>query len=455
MPEANVEEFDLFVIGGGSGGVRAARMAKSAGAGRVGIVEEYRWGGTCVIRGCVPKKLLVYAAHFRDDFEDAAGYGWEVGTPQFSWPKLIANKDKEIDRLEGIYGNLLRNAGVEIFSGRAVFTSPTEISLNGQKIRAKHFLIATGGRPEKIDIPGAELALTSNEVFHLTELPKRILVYGAGYIAVEFAGIFHGLGSTVHLAFRREMVLAGFDHELREHLQREMMAKGIDVQPHKQLAKLAKVQDGIEASFSDGSTFVVDAVLMATGRVPNTHDLGLDLAGVVLDGKGAVKVDAFSQTSQPHIYAVGDVTNRVNLTPVAIAEAMCLVDTLYRGNPRAMDYQQIATAVFSQPPIGTVGLSEAEAIAQYGSVDLYKSSFRPMRHTLSGRTEKTFMKLIVDQVSQRIVGVHMLGTDAPEIVQSLAIAVKMGATKAQFDQTTAVHPTAAEEFVTMREKWKG
>ena len=443
-------DFDLFVIGGGSGGVRAARMAAAAGA-HVAIAEEYRYGGTCVIRGCVPKKLLSYASHFHEEFEDAAGFGWQAGGASFDWARLIANKDREILRLEGIYEKLLSDAGVEIFKERATFEGPNEIRLGTRRISAERILIATGGAP--VFPPGDfwTLSVTSNEVFHLESMPARVLVNGGGYIAVEFAGIFNGLGAEVTQVYRGPRVLRGFDEDVRSHLTEEMTKKGIGFRFDTNITNLCREGDAIRVSFDRGEDQVVDLVLSATGRRPNTAGLGLEAAGVETDSAGAVQVDAFSRTSQDHIYAVGDVTDRIALTPVAIHEAMAFVDTVFKGTPRAMDYDNVPSAVFSHPNVATVGLTEAEASKRFAKVEVYRSSFRPMKHTLSGRDEKSLMKLLVDGDSRKVVGLHMVGPDAPEIVQGMAIAIKAGATKEVFDATVGIHPTAAEEFVTMRQ----
>jgi glutathione reductase (NADPH) len=440
-------DFDLFVIGGGSGGVRAGRIAATHGA-KVAVAEEYRYGGTCVIRGCVPKKLLTYAAHYAEDFEDAAGYGWEVGERSFSWPKLIANKDREIGRLEAIYRRLLNGAGATVLDGRATVRSPHAVEVNGQSYTAKYILVATGGAPVRPDVPGIERAITSNEAFHLPELPKHVLVVGGGYIAVEFAGIFHGLGAEVTQIYRGEQILRGFDDDVRNHLAEELRKKGIDLIVREDLAR---VEPG-RVTLKSGKVVEADCVMVATGRRPNTQGLGLETAGVALQPNGAVRVGEWSQSNVESIYAVGDVTDRINLTPVAIAEGHAFADTVFGNMPRKVSHEDVASAVFSNPPVGTVGWTETAARAQFGKVDIYRAAFTPMKHTLSGRAERTLMKLVVDGNTNRVRGVHMVGPDAPEIVQSLAVAVKMGATKAQFDQTMAVHPTAAEEFVTMRTK---
>ena len=447
-------DYQLFVIGGGSGGVRAARIAASLGA-RVAIAENFRYGGTCVIRGCVPKKLLVYAAHFAEDFADAQGFGWTVPPPEFSWPKLIEAKNKEITRLSGLYENNLVGSKVTVMHGAARVVDAHTVAVNGQQLTAEHILIATGGTPFVPQIPGIEHALTSNEVFDLPQLPRRVLIVGGGYIAVEFAGILNGLGAQVTLCYRGEQVLRGFDDDVRAHLFDEMVKKGITVLLHQDVARVDKLADGslsVGVTGAQASSHGVDAVLYATGRVPNTGDLGLAEAGVALDKAGGVVVNAFGQSSIPSIHAVGDVTNRIALTPVAIREGAALANTLFGPNPVSADLTTVPSAVFSQPPIGTVGLTEAQALAQHGEIDIYRSTFRNMRHTLSGRNERTLIKLIVDTASQRVLGAHMVGTDAPEIIQGLAIAIRMGATKADFDATVALHPSAAEEFVTLRDK---
>lgn len=443
-------DFDLFVIGGGSGGVRGARMAAATGA-RVGLAESYRYGGTCVIRGCVPKKLLSYASHFHEDFEDAAGFGWTVGETSFDWSKLIGNKDKEIDRLEGIYQKLLDNAGVKSYRAHAKLLDSHTIQVGEERFTAETILIATGGSPSFPPGEGWEHAISSNEAFHLTELPKRALVYGGGFIAVEFAGIFNGMGSDVNLVYRGEQILRGFDDDVRHTLAAEVQKKGISLRVQTTIEGIEKTESGLLVKLSDGTSLETDLVMAATGRRPNIKNLGLEEAGVAVNASGAIEVDDYSRTSQDNIFAVGDVTDRINLTPVAIQEAMAFVDTVYKGNPRAMDHENVPSAVFSHPPVSTVGLSEADARKKYGALDIYRSNFRPMKHTLSGRDEKTMMKLVVDRASQRVVGVHMVGLDAPEIVQGLAVAIKAGATKQMFDATVGIHPTAAEEFVTMRE----
>jgi glutathione reductase (NADPH) len=443
-------DYDLFVIGGGSGGVRGARMAAGTGA-RVGLAEEYRYGGTCVIRGCVPKKLFSYAAHFHEDFEDAAGFGWSVGERAFDWSRLIASKDQEIDRLEGIYRKLLGDAGVKTFDARARLLDNHRIQVGEEVVSAETILIATGAAPVFPRVHGMEHAVSSNECFHLEALPERAIVYGGGYIAVEFAGIFNGLVSTVTQIYRGPQILRGFDDDVRDTLAAEMTKKGIEIIVETTIEHVEKTEKGLEIRLSDGARLEGDLLLAATGRDPNTENLGLDAAGVETNPKGAVVVDDHSRTSQANIYAVGDVTDRINLTPVAIEEAMAFVDTVYRGRPRPMDHRNVPSAVFSHPPVSTVGLTEAEARAELGDIDVYRSTFRPLKHTLSGRDEKTMMKLIVARADDKVVGLHVVGLDAPEIVQGFAVAIKAGATKAQFDATVGIHPTAAEELVTLRE----
>ncbi len=447
-------DFDFFVIGGGSGGVRASRVAASLGA-KVGIAEGFRYGGTCVIRGCVPKKLLVQASHYAEDLEDAAGFGWTVPPASFDWPRLVAAKEQEITRLSGIYENLLKNSGVQIFQGHARFEDPHTLSVHGQRITARHVLIATGGTPALPDIPGIEHAITSNEAFDLPTLPRRMLVVGGGYIAVEFAGIFNGLGAEVTLIHRGAQLLRGFDGAVAQHLHEEIARKGIRVLTETQAVSLARFTDGQIAVQLHGAvtgTEHFDAVMYATGRTPQTEGLNLVAAGLnAAPGRG-VKVDAFGQTAVPHIHAVGDVTEGIALTPVALAQGGAVARSLFGPQRQAAHLGHVASAVFSQPPIGTVGLGEEAALAQYGEIDVYESRFKPMRHTLSGRPEKTLMKLVVDTESQRVLGAHMVGPDAPEIVQGLALALNLGATKADFDATIGIHPTSAEEFMTLRDK---
>jgi glutathione reductase (NADPH) len=445
-------DYDLFVIGGGSGGVRAARVAASLGK-RVAIAEEYRFGGTCVIRGCVPKKLFVYASQFPEHFEDAAGYGWTVPQASFDWRTLIANKDREISRLEALYQKGVENAGGEAFKSRAVLVDDhtVRIEREGRTVTAAHILIATGGRPNPhAALPGHEHCIFSNEVFQLNALPKAVVIAGGGYIAVEFANIFHGLGVETTLIYRGQEILGGFDMELRTMLRETMEQKGIRVLLHTIFDRIEKRADGrIDAHTSTGEVLRCDQVLLALGRIPNTEELGLEAAGVKTAATGEIEVDAFSRTNVPHIYAIGDATNRVQLTPVAIHEAMCFVETAFRDNPTAPDHDCVATAVFSQPEIGTVGLSEEDAGKAFDELEIYRTAFRPMRHTLSGRREKMLMKLVVDAASRVVVGAHVLGPDAGELAQVLGIAVKARLTKEAFDRTMAVHPTAAEELVTM------
>ena len=442
-------DYDLFVIGAGSGGVRASRIASGFGA-KVAVAEEFRVGGTCVIRGCVPKKLLVYASHFGEDFESARGYGWDVGESSFSWETLIARKDIEIDRLNGLYIKNLEAADVEIINGRATVEGPNSVRVGDKVYSAKTILVAVGGWPTLPDVPGIDHAITSNEALHLDTLPKSVVVVGGGYIAVEFAGIFNGMGSKVTQLYRSEQILRGFDNEVRDKLNEEMTKKGIDVRTNTNVTAIEKAGDGLKLTLTDGSEMITDAVMYATGRAPNTTGLGLDIAGVELAGNGAVKVDAYGKTNVDSIYAVGDVTDRVQLTPVAIKEGHAFALTVYGGVPTSPEHDAIPTAVFSQPPIGTVGVSEEQAREQYGEIEVYTSDFKPMKHTLGGSDERAFTKLIVDKATDRVVGAHMLGLDAAEIIQGIGIAVKAGLTKAQFDQTVAVHPSSAEEFVLMR-----
>ncbi|MBT4932535.1 MAG: glutathione-disulfide reductase [Rhodospirillaceae bacterium] len=444
-------DYDLITIGAGSGGVRASRLAAQTGA-RVAVVEESRVGGTCVLRGCVPKKLLVYAGHFADDFEDAAGYGWNVSEPGFDWPRLIAAKDKELDRLNNVYLRILGENKVDLIDGRAVITGEHSIEVAGKSYSAKNILVAVGGWPSTPEVPGIEHVISSNEALDLKQLPKRIVIVGAGYIAVEFAGIFNSLGVDVTLVLRADTILRGFDDDIRMCLADEMEKRGITVKTESVIRSIEKQDDLYSLRLAGGEIIETDLVMYATGRTPNTAGLGLEEVGVELNKKGAVVVDAFSSTAVDSIWAVGDVTDRANLTPVAIAEGVAFVETVFKDNPTAVDHGNIPTAVFSSPPIGTVGLTEQQAREQYGDIDVYVSRFRPMKYTLSGRDEQTFMKLIVDAGSDVVIGCHMMGLDAPEIIQGLGIAIKCGATKAQFDATVGIHPSAAEEFVTMREK---
>ena len=444
---------DLFVIGAGSGGVRAARIASNHGA-RVMIAEEYRVGGTCVIRGCVPKKLLVYASRFADDFADAAGFGWAVIPPSFDWATLIANKDREIARLEAAYVANLERAKVDIVKTRAVIEDAHHVRLaTGERVHTGHILVATGGsRHHGAEIAGLDHVISSNEAFDLPELPKRILIQGGGYIAVEFAGIFAGLGSKVTLVYRGENILRGFDDDVRAHLRSEMEKRGIKIITNQTVAAVEKVDRGLCVELGDNQMFTVDRVMFATGRRPNVAGFGLDAVGVKLAGNGGIAVDSYSKTSVPNIYAVGDVTNRINLTPVAIREGHAFADTVFGNKPTAVSHLDVPTAVFSEPEVGAIGLTEAQARACLAKVDVYKTSFRPMKATLSGRDTRSFFKLVVDGVTDRVVGVHIVGPSAAEMIQLVGIAVKMNATKADFDAVMAVHPTASEELVTMREK---
>ncbi|HVZ52937.1 MAG TPA: glutathione-disulfide reductase [Pseudolabrys sp.] len=447
-------DVDLFVIGAGSGGVRAARIASSYGA-RVMIAEEFRVGGTCVIRGCVPKKLLVYASRFADEFEDAAGFGWTVGEPKFDWRTLIANKDREIARLESAYTATLERWKVEIVKSRAVIEDAHTVRLlsSGARVSAKTILIATGAWPHYgPKIPGLEHVISSNEALHLPEMPKRIVIQGGGYIAVEFATIFNGLGSEVTLVYRGENILRGFDDDVREHLRNEMRARGIKVLCGHTVTAIEKTDDEYVTHLSDNTTIAADKVMFAIGRRPNVMGLGIENLGCKIHEHGGIEVDEYSRTAVPSVYAVGDVTNRVNLTPVAIREGHAFADTVYGGKPTRVDHADVPTAVFSEPEVGVIGLTEAQAREQLAKVDVYKATFRPMKATLSGRQTRVFMKLLVDGLTDRVVGCHVVGPDAGELIQVIGVAVKMGATKADFDATMAVHPTAAEELVTMREK---
>lgn len=443
-------DYDLFVIGGGSGGVRAGRLTASEGF-KVGLAEEFRMGGTCVIRGCVPKKLMVYAAGFQDAFEDAAGFGWSVGKTSFDWGKFIAAKDAEIDRLEGIYRSNLAKAGVELFDARAVLVDPHTVELStGEKFTAKHILVAVGGTPFVPAIPGAELAITSNEIFDLKTQPKRIVIVGGGYIACEFAGILNGLGSAVTQFYRGAQILRGFDDEVRGHVADEMINRGINLHVGTDVTSIEKTAGGLLVKCTNGSETEADAVLYATGRVPATDNLGIEAAGVQTGRKGEIVVDEWSQSNIPSIYAVGDVTDRVALTPVAIREGAAFVETVFKSNPTKADHENIPTAVFTQPEIGTVGLSEEDA-SEAEPVEVYVSAFRPMLHILANRTERMLIKMIISQKTRKVLGVHIVGHAAAEMIQMVGIAVKMGATKEDFDATMALHPSAAEELVTMKE----
>ena len=447
-------DYDLFVIGAGSGGVRASRIAAGHGA-RVGICEDYRVGGTCVIRGCVPKKLLVYGSKFAHEFEDAEAFGWTVPAPTHSWPTLRDNVNREVDRLNAVYLRLLDGAGVKLHMGRGRLMDRHTIQVGEQTITADKILIATGGHPVIPPIPGRERAITSNEVFHLAEFPKHITIVGAGYIAVEFAGIFNGLGAKVDLVLRRDRVLRGFDEECRTFVHQALGDSGIRLRTEMEIGRIvAKGADGKSGPFEihtpNGGVFETDCVLYATGRAPNTSGLGLEKAGVQLNKAGAIAVDEWSKTTAENIWAVGDVTDRINLTPVAIMEGHCFADTEFGKKPRKADHRDVPSAVFCQPELANVGLTEEQAKLQLGELRVFTAAFRPMKYTISGRQQRTFMKLIVEAATDKVVGIHMVGDDAAELIQGLAVAVKAGATKAQFDATVGIHPTAGEEFVTMR-----
>jgi glutathione reductase (NADPH) len=451
-------DYDLFVIGGGSGGVRASRLAALGGA-RVALAEESRMGGTCVIRGCIPKKILVYASHFADDFADSVGFGWTIGEAKFDWPTLIANKDKEIARLEAVYTRNVKAAGVEIFADRAVFEDPHTLRLlnEDRTVTAEKILIATGNRPTRElgtshVIPGGNLCITSNEAFHLEKLPKRILIAGGGYIALEFAHIFDGLGSDVSLIYRGEKVLRGFDDDIRDSVHASMQRRGMHVALGCEFTKIEQRGDTLHAETNKGDVFEADQIMLAIGRAPNTEMLHVAKAGVELGKRGEVKVDRFSKTSAEHIYAIGDVTDRMQLTPIAIHEAICFARTVFDGVPTAPEHHNVATAVFTTPEIGVVGMSEMQALGMGHAIDVYKATFHPLRHTITGKDEKMMVKLIVEQETDKVLGCHIFGQSAAEIIQMVGIAIRMGATKTDFDQTVAVHPTAAEELVTMRTK---
>ena len=444
-------DYDLFVIGAGSGGVRAARMAAALGA-RVACAEERYLGGTCVNVGCVPKKLFVYGSQFGEEFGDASGYGWQAQTPDFHWPTLRDNKTREIERLNGVYRSLLENAGVRLFENRAVLEGAHAVRVGGQTVAARYVLVATGSWPQVPEFPGRELAVTSNEAFHLPTFPDRVLILGGGYIAVEFAGIFAGLGARTTLAYRRDLPLRGFDEGVRRFVLEEMAEKGVDVRLRAQIESVQRVAGGLRCCFEDGSRLEVDLLLAATGRAPATSGLGLEKAGVELSPGGAIVVDERYATNVPNIFAIGDVIDRMQLTPVAIAEGMCIAYNLFAGENRRVHYQNVPTAIFCQPNIGCVGPTEEAARARYPRLAVYESSFKPMKHTLTGRAERTLMKLLVNDEDDRVVAAHMCGPDAGEIIQGLAVAINAGAKKAHFDATIGIHPTAAEEFVTMRER---
>lgn len=447
-------DYDLFTIGAGSGGVAASRRAASYGA-RVAICETDRVGGTCVLRGCVPKKLLVYASHFRDELEDAAGYGWSVRERSLDWARLVGAKNAELDRLNGIYLRMLDNAGVKVIPGRGTIVDPHCVEVDGQRYSTKRILVSTGGWPFVPDLPGAELGITSNEALELTEVPERIIIVGGGYIGVEFAGIFAGAGSAVTMVVRGYNVLRTFDDDVHAALGEELKARGIEIKTHTDIESVERRGDGLVVRCRGGYEHEADVLLWATGRRPNTRGIGLEDAGVTLDERGAIEVDQWSRTNVHGIFALGDATTRINLTPVAIADGRALAETLFNDNPTAIDHQGVPTAVFSQPQVGTVGLTEKEARAKFERVVIYRSHFRPMKHILPGRQERTMMKLVVDGHSDRVLGVHMVGPDAAEIIQGFAVALKCGATKKQFDATVGIHPSSAEEFVTMAQPVEG
>lgn len=450
-------DFDLFVIGGGSGGVRAARMAAQRGT-RVALAEVAEMGGTCVNLGCIPKKLYSYAAHFAESFEESHGFGWVGEAPTLDWEALKSNRAREISRLNGIYVQLLQSSGVHIIEGWAALVDAHTVDVGGKRYSAKNILLATGGKPSVPDLPGREHVITSNEIFNLSPFPQRLLVVGGGYIACEFASIFNGLGSQVTQLYRGAQVLRGFDDDVRSFISSEMVKTGVTLHLNTDVVAIERAGDCLQVRLHDGSVLSVDAVLYATGRVPLTDGLGLEAAGVTQDKAGAIQVNERYQTSVPSIYALGDVTARVQLTPVALGEAMVVVDQLFGPaagkNPRSMSYEFIPTAVFTHPNIGTVGYSQAEASEKFGKISIYRSDFKALKHTLSGSTERTLMKLVVEDATDRVVGLHMVGPDAGEIVQGFAVAMKAGATKAIFDSTIGIHPTVAEEFVTMREPVK-
>jgi glutathione reductase (NADPH) len=447
-------DFDLFVIGGGSAGVRCSRIAASHGA-RVGVAEERYMGGTCVNVGCIPKKLMAYSAAYGHGFEDSAGFGWECDGSTFSWPDFIRNKDVEIDRIARVYRQMMEKAGVQVFDARATMADAHTVALStGERFTAERILIATGGWPRVPEIPGKELAITSNEVFHLADQPKRVLIVGGGYIAVEFAGILQGLGSKVTLIHRGMGILTAFDRELGHNLLHEMSRQGIETHLHTVITRLEKTGDGITAICNEQRSFDVDCVLYAAGRVPNTNGIGLEALGVAFDAEGAIIVDDEDRSSVPHIYAVGDVTNQLNLTPVATAKGQALAERLFAGRDRHISLENVPTAIFSSPPIGTVGLSEEQARDRGIVFDVFKQSFRPLKHRLSMREQQTFMKLLVERATDKVIGCHVIGDDAAEMLQGFAVAIVAGATKAMFDNTIGIHPTSAEEFVTMRTPYR-
>lgn len=442
-------DYDLLTIGAGSGGVRASRMSAFFGA-KVAVAEELYLGGTCVNVGCIPKKLLVYASHYAEDFADAASYGWTASEPRLDWAKLIANKNREIARLNGVYRKILGDAGVDILDGHAEILDAHTVALDGRRISAKYILVAVGSWPVVPKFPGSEYAITSNEAFYLPSLPKSVVIVGGGYIGVEFAGIFHGLGTRTIQLYRGESFLRGFDDDIRTTLAAEMLKRGIDLRFNADISTIEKRGDALFATLTDGGAIEADQILYATGRVPKTLNLGLERAGVKIETSGAVIVDEYSKSSVDSIYAIGDCTDRMMLTPVAIAEGMAVANTLFNDKPTRPEYLNVPTAVFSAPNCATVGLTEEQARQANFQVDIYKTSFKPLRHTLTGRDERTMMKLVVERMTDQVLGCHMVGPDAGEIIQGLAVALNCGATKAQFDTTVGIHPTAAEEFVTMR-----
>lgn len=442
-------QYDLFVIGAGSGGVRASRMATQHGA-KVAIAEDHYLGGTCVNVGCVPKKLFAYAGHFSELFRDAQGFGWDVGTPQFDWPRLLANKDREIKRLNEIYGRLLESAGVTLFEGKATLADRHTVTVGDQQITAQHILLAPGGWPWIPSFPGSEHVISSNEIFHLEKLPERVVVVGGGYIAVEFAGILNGMGVKTHQLYRSDLFLRGFDREVRSHLAEEMRHKGIDLRFNSDVARVEKQGDGLAVTLQDGAVLECDQVLYATGRRPRTTGLGLEEVGVELGDGGQIVVDEHFRTCIPNIYAIGDAVGQMELTPVALAQGMAVARTLFGNAQSRVDLDYVPTAIFSDPNVATVGFSEELARDRFGAIKIFVARFTQLKHTLAANPEKTLMKLIVDDATDRVIGAHMVGPDAAEIIQGLAVAIKAGATKADFDATIGIHPTAAEEFVTMR-----
>jgi len=446
-----MHDLDLFVIGAGSGGLRAGRMAAGYGA-RVAVAEESRLGGTCVNLGCIPKKLLVYAAQLGRELADSAGFGWTTGEGRLDWPALIRNKNREIERLNGVYRRLLENAGAQILEGRARIVDRHTVEVDGTRYTSRFLLVATGSRPILPEVPGIEHVITSNEAFFLQRLPQRAIIVGGGYIGVEFACIFHGLGVNVTQLYRGPLFLRGFDRDLRTVLAQDMRKQGIDLRFTSDVLRVEKEGPSLRALLADGSSLTGDIVMYATGRAPNTAGLGLENIGVELDENGAVVVDAYSRSTVPNVFAVGDCTDRMNLTPVAVAEGSAVAETLFNGNPIVVDYSNVPTCVFSHPALATVGLTEEDARRRFDAVDVYSTTFRPLKHTLTGRDQQTLMKLVVDQSSDRVLGCHIVGPDAGEIIQGFAVALQCGATKAQFDRTIGIHPTAAEELLTMRSK---